>query len=178
MSVIQGFLDRAGLPDEIVAFAGCLLDALSNRFATTWRDALTPSDYARDVKNFLRTDLRQNMRVSPDVIVLAALSLAHGFLVDRQRSSRHWSIKESDGAFTVQEIEATKRAILQDMDYGLARISNDMVDWRLKTMQRTSTSPYTPTPTTVATKQRRNLSISLQGTAIWSYGVQTPEPSP
>ncbi|KAI5381197.1 hypothetical protein AA0117_g8474 [Alternaria alternata] len=177
-SVIQGFLDRAGLPDEIVAFAGCLLDALSSRFATTWRDALTPSDYARDVKNFLRTDLRQNAHVSPDVVALAALSLAHGFLVDRQRSSRHWSIRESDGAFTVQEIETTKRAMLHDMDYGLARISNDMVERSLKNMQRTSTCPSTPTSTTTATKQRRNLSISLQGTAIWSYGVQTPEPSP
>jgi hypothetical protein len=130
------------------------------------------------MKNFLRTDSRQNVRISPDVIALAALSLAHGFLADRQRSSRHWSVRESDGAFTVQEIEATKRAILHDMDYGLARISNDMVESRLKNMQRISTSPYTPTATTTATKQRRNLSISLQGTAIWSHGVQTPEPSP
>ncbi|KAI4649361.1 hypothetical protein J4E93_003678 [Alternaria ventricosa] len=178
-SVIQGFLDRAGLPDEIVAFAGCVLDALSSRFAATWRDALAPSDYARDLKNFMMTDSRQNVHVSPDVIVLAALSLAHGFLVDRQRSSRHWSIRESDGAFTVQEIEATRRAILQDMDYGLARISNDMVQWRLKNMQRPSTAPApASTPTTTVMKQRRNLSISLQGTAIWSYGVQTPEPSP
>ena len=178
-SVIQGFLDRAGLPDEIVAFAGCVLDALSSRFAATWRDALAPSDYARDLKNFMMTDSRQNVRVSPDVIVLAALSLAHGFLVDRQRSSRHWSIRESDGAFTVQEIEATRRAILQDMDYGLARISNDMVQWRLKNMQRPSTAPAAAsTPITTVMKQRRNLSISLHGTAIWSYGVQTPEPSP
>jgi hypothetical protein len=177
-SVIQGFLDRAGLPDEIVAFAACVLDALSSRFAATWRDAVAPSDYARDLKNFLMTDSRQNVHVSPDVIILAALSLAHGFLVDRHRSSRHWSIKESDGAFTVQEIEASRRAILQDMDYGLARISNDMVQGRLKNMQRPSTAPaHASTPTTVA-KQRRNLSLSLQGTAIWSYGVQTPEPSP
>ncbi|KAF1830119.1 hypothetical protein BDW02DRAFT_573335 [Decorospora gaudefroyi] len=180
-SVIQGFLDRAGLPDEMVAFAGCVLDALSNRFASTWRDALAPSDYARHVKDFLRTDSRRSVHVSPDVIVLAALSLAHGFLSDRLRSSRHWSVMESDGAFTVQEIEATKRAILQDMDYGLSRISNEMVQQRLKTMQRASALPaVTPAPNTTIMKQdrRRNLSISLQGAAIWSYGVQTPEPSP
>jgi hypothetical protein len=178
-SAIQGFLDRAGLPDEIVAFAGCVLDGLSSRFAATWRDALAPSDYARDLKNFMMTDSRQNVHVSPDVIVLAALSLAHGFLVDRQRSSRHWSIRESDGVFSVQEIEATKRAILQDMDYGLARISNDMVQWRLKNMQRPSTSPAPSlSPSMNVTKPRRNLSISFQGAAIWSRGVQTPEPSP
>jgi hypothetical protein len=27
-------------------------------------------------------------------------------------------------------------------------------------------------------ERKRTLSISLKGTAIWSYGVQTPEPSP
>jgi hypothetical protein len=178
-SVIQGFLDRAGLPDEIVAFSGCVLDALSARFAVTWRDAVAPSDYARDLKDFLRTDSRQNTPLSPDVIVLAALSLAHGFLVDRLRSSRHWSIVESDRAFTVQEIEASKRAILQDMDYGLSRISNEMVQRRLNSMQRPTVSAVPSTPNTI-TKQdrRRNLSISLQGTALWQFGAQTPEPSP
>jgi hypothetical protein len=174
--VIQGFLDRAGLPYEIVAFAGCVLDALSARFTATWRDALAPSDYARDLKDFLRTDSRQSVHVSPDVIVLAALSLAHGFLVDRPRSSRHWSVKESNGAFTVQEIEASKRAILQDMDYGLSRISNNMVQRRLKSMQRPSPAV---TPNTIAKQvRRRNLSVTLQGIAIWQYGAQTPEPSP
>jgi hypothetical protein len=178
--VIQGFLARAGLPDEIVAFAACVLDALSSRFAATWRDALAPSDYARDLEHFLGTDSRQKIHVSPDVIVLAALSLAHGYLFDRLRSSLHWSTEESDGAFTVQEIEATKRAMLQDMDYGLYRISNETVQRRLKNMQRTSASSAIQSTPNATTKQnrRRNLSISLQGTAIWTYGVQTPEPSP
>jgi hypothetical protein len=176
--VIQGFLDRAGLPDEVVAFSGCVLDALSARFAAIWRDALGPSDYAKDLKDFLRTDSRHSAHVSPNIIVLAALSLAHGFLVDRPRSSRHWSVKESDGAFTVQEIEATKRAILQDMDYGLSRLSNEMVQRRLRNMQRPNAS-VTSTPNTIAKQdRRRNLSISLQGTAMWQFGVQTPEPSP
>jgi hypothetical protein len=161
-----------------VAFSGCVLDALSARFAATWRDALAPSDYARDLDDFLRTDSRHHVHASPDVIVLSALSLAHGFLVDRSRSSRHWSVKESHRAFTVQEIEVTKRAILQDMDYGLARISNEMVQHRLKNMQRPSAS-VTSTPNCISKHQRRrNLSISLQGTAIWQFGVQTPEPSP
>jgi hypothetical protein len=177
--VIQGFLDRAGLPDEIVAFAGCVLDGLSARFAATWRHALAPSDYARDLKDFLRTDSRQHIQLSPDVIVLAALALAHGFLTDRLRSSRIWSLRESDGAFTVQEIESTQRAILHDMDYGLFRISNAMVQQRLRNMQRPSMSAVACTPNTVAKQdRRRNLSISLMGTAIWQFGAQTPEPSP
>ncbi|EFQ92028.1 hypothetical protein CFE70_003875 [Pyrenophora teres f. teres 0-1] len=179
-SVIQGFLDRAELPEEIVAFSACVLDALTNRFATTWRDALAPADQTNDLNDFRRLDPRQTLHVSPDVVVLAALSLAHGFLVDRMRSSRHWSIKESRGAFTVREIEATKRAILQDMDYGLSRISNDRVQRRLRNMQRANKAPVqTWTPSTTLPKdRRRNVSLSLQGAAVWQFGMQTPEPSP
>ncbi|EUC42376.1 hypothetical protein COCMIDRAFT_103674 [Bipolaris oryzae ATCC 44560] len=161
-SVIQGFLMRAGLPDDIVAFAACILDGLSSRFAGTWRDFVAA-------------------RLSPDVIILASLSLAHGFLVDRMRSSRHWSIKESNGAFSVQQIEATKRAILHDMDYGLSRISNDMVQRRLKNMQPTNPSPVlsaTQTETVGKEPRRRNMAFVPQGAAIWQHGVQTPEPSP
>ena len=178
--MIQGFLDRAELPEEIVAFSACVLDALTSRFASTWRGALAPGDQTSDCNDFRRLDPRQTLHVSPDIIVLAALSLAHGFLIDRMRSTRHWSIKESRGAFTVREIEATTRAMLQDMDYGLWRISNDTLQRRLKNMQRAKTVPaHTCTPSTTLPKdRRRNVSLSLQGAAIWQYGVQTPEPSP
>jgi hypothetical protein len=165
---------RAGLPDDIVAFAACILDGLSSRFATTWRDALAPSYCTQ-------TNARPCSQVSPDVIVLASLSLAHGFLVDRMRSSRHWSIKESNGAFTVQQIEATKRAMLHDMDYGLSRISSDMVQRRLKNMQpanASSTLSAAQTETVAKEPRRRNMALMVQGAAMWQHGVQTPEPSP
>jgi predicted secreted protein len=170
--VICGFLERANLPDEVVAFAACVLDALSERFYGIWRQALEPAEYERDLKNFLRNDTRRTVHVSPDLIALAALSLAHGFLLDRVRSARHWSIKESGGMFMVREIEATTRAMLEDSDYGLFRISNDMVDGMLATMRKAKMA--------AAAKhdRRRTLSIILTGAATWSYGQQTPEPSP
>ncbi|KAF1850660.1 uncharacterized protein K460DRAFT_361425 [Cucurbitaria berberidis CBS 394.84] len=185
-SVIYGFLERASLPDEIVAFSACILDALSSRFAATWRDALAPCDYARDLRNFLRTDCRRSVHVSPNIIVLAALSLAHGFLVDRLRSSQHWAVREGDGMFTVQEIEATKRTMLQDVDYGLFRISEDRVMRRLRAMQLAATVQATSTSSLLARdgcgagkqSRARNLSLSLAGTSIWSHGLYTPEPSP
>jgi hypothetical protein len=151
--VIAGFLERANLPDEVVAFAACVLEGLTQRFEMVWRESNT------------RT------HTSPDIIVLAALSLAHGYLVDRLRSSRHWSVKESDNMFSVREIEATKRAMLEDIDYGLFKIQHEAVQKTLSEMQRSTAS---------ACKhgRRRTLSIDLRGTAIWSHGVQTPEPSP
>lgn len=132
------------------------------------------------MNNFLRTDSRQNIHVSPDVIVLAALSLAHGFLVDRLRSSRHWSVRESDGVFSVREIEASKRAILQDMNYGLFRIQDDMVQQRLKDMQRT-VQPYAASAQRRDSEKQgraRNLSLTFTGSMVWAEGVPTPEPSP
>jgi hypothetical protein len=167
-AVIAGFLDRANLPDEVVAFAACVLDALSERFMHMWRQALAPTEFERDLKNFLRTDTQQHAHASPDVIVLAALALAHGFLIDRLRSSRHWAVKESDGMFSVREIEATKRAILEDMDYGLFRIGEEEVRRVQGEMKRKMG------------KRRRTMSMSLdlKGAAVWSLGVLTPEPSP
>jgi hypothetical protein len=169
--VIRGFLERANLPEEIVAFAACVLEGLSERFESLWRETLRPAEFDRDLKNFLRTDERRTTHLNADIVILAALSLAHGYLSDRLRSSRHWSIKESSGMFSVKEIEATKRAMLQDMDYGLYKIRDEEVMNMVESMRARNT---------MAKKhdRRRTLSINLAGAAIWSHGMQTPEPSP
>jgi len=137
-----------------------------------WRREFVDVSFERDLKNFLRTDETRHTHVSSDIMVLAALALAHGFCVDRMRSSRHWCVKESAGMFSVKELEATKRAILRDTDYGLFRISGEMVEGLLKEMRRPKMEAL------VKENRRRTLSIKLSGTAIWSLGVQTPEPSP
>lgn len=86
--------------------------------------------------------------------------------------------------FTVQEIEVTKRAVLQDMDYGLFRISEDRLQRRLKSMQLAAAAEVAESLVrdggSVGGKlhRPRNLSLSFAGTAVWSHGVHTPEPSP
>lgn len=183
MPDIRGFLERSCLPDEVVAFAACILDALSHRFADTWRETLLPSNYARDLEFFMKTDTCHHVSVSPDVLVLAALSLAHGFFSDTRRSAHYWAAGMSRGRFSIQEFEATKRSILQDIDYGLCRITEGMMDSMLQDMQRAETVPTraasiseNETPTKIG--RRRNFSLDLSGTATWKYGMQTPEPSP
>lgn len=183
MPGIRGLLERSCLPDEVVAFAACILDALSCRFAATWRETLLPSNYARDLQFFMKTDTRHHASFSPDVIILAALSLAHGFFSDTRRSAHYWAAGMSRGQFTIQELEATKRSILQDMDYGLCRITEGMMDSMLRDMK-----PVVMLPTGAAsigendivakTGRRRNFSIDLSRTATWKHGMHTPEPSP
>ncbi|KAH6629553.1 hypothetical protein C7974DRAFT_188786 [Boeremia exigua] len=180
---LRGFLERSCLPDEVIAFAACILDALSCRFAATWRETLLPSDYSRDLKFFMKTDTCHHESVSPDVLVLAALSLAHGFFSDTRRSAHYWAVGMSRNQFTIQELEATKRAILQDTDYGLCRITEGMMDSMLQDMQCTKTLPVAVDSTNeneciAKMSRRRNFSIDLPGTATWKNGVQTPEPSP
>lgn len=89
----------------------------------------------------------------------------------------------SRNQFTVQELEGTKRAILQDVDYALGRITEGMMDSMLRDMQRTKTPSSTAAlanenDSTAKPSRRRNFSIDLPGTATWKNGVPTPEPSP
>ena len=183
MPGICGFLEQSCLPDEVVAFGACILDGLSHRFPATWQESLSPSNYARDLKYFMETDTCHHASVSPDVLVLAALSLAHGFFNDTRRSAHYWAVGISRNQFTIQELEATKRSILQDMDYRLCRITEGMLDSMLQDMRCARTLPAaaaSPAENDTAAKAgyRRNFSIDLSGTSIWKYGVQTPEPSP
>ena len=178
MPTIRGFLERSCLPDEVVAFAACILDSLSHRFAATWQQTLLPSSYARDLKYFMETDTCHHASVSPDVLVLAALSLAHGFFSDTRRSAHYWAVGVSQDQFTIQELEATKRSILHDMDYGLCRITEGMMESMLQDMQRTKPASLAIENGTVKASRHRNFSIDLSGTAMWKNGVQTPEPSP
>jgi hypothetical protein len=180
---IREFLEQSCLPDEVVAFAACILDALSCRFAATWRGTLLPSNYARDLEFFMKTDTCHHASVSPDVLVLAALSLAHGFFSDTRRSANYWAVGVSCDQFSIQELEATKRSILQDIDYGLCRVTEAMMNSMLRHMQHAR--PLSATATLASENEalakagrRQNFSIDLSGTAMWKHGVQTPEPSP
>jgi hypothetical protein len=175
---IRGFLERSCLPDEVIAFAACILDGLSCRFVATWRETLLPSNYARDLQYFMEIDTCHRVFVSPDVVVLAALSLAHGFFSDTRRSAHYWAVGMSRNQFTVPELEATKRSILHDMDYGLCRITEGMMESMLRDMQQTKPASLASECGTIRAGRRRNFSIDLSGTAIWKNGVQTPEPSP
>ncbi|KAG9199158.1 hypothetical protein G6514_008987 [Epicoccum nigrum] len=153
------------------------------KLRATWQETLRPSNYARDLEYFMRTDTCHHACVSPDVLILAALSLAHGYFSDTRRSAHYWAVGMSRNQFTVQELEGTKRAILQDMDYALGRITEGMMDSMLRDMQRTKTPSSTAAlanehDSTAKPSRRRNFSIDLPGTATWKNGVPTPEPSP
>jgi hypothetical protein len=78
----------------------------------------------------------------------------------------------------MRELEATKRCILQDVDYGLCRITEKRVGRIVGDMQRASDRTKT---TAVRPKMtvRPKLELDLnKGRALWVEGAWTPEPSP
>ncbi|KAF2683910.1 hypothetical protein K458DRAFT_367203 [Lentithecium fluviatile CBS 122367] len=175
VAVIQGLLGRAGLPVDVVAFAGCVLDALSSRFGGAWREVCGGADSSLHSFSF-GYDIwhRSTASPSPDLIVLSALALAYGFMDDRGRSNSHWARIEAAGRFEAKDVEATKMCILRDTDYGLFRISDAMVRKRCRDLQRAcdfAVPGWRP-------KLALSTGTGALGVAVWVNGVQTPEPSP
>ena len=180
---ISEFLSRTSLPVEIIAFTACILDALSHRFASSWRaanlaSAVVPFQFAS-----LAVNSRQPPPIPAEVVVLAALTLAHGWLEDRPRSIAHWASIEGGGKFTSKELEISRACILRDVDYGLFRITEDMVRRMVRDLQRTASSDSVGSvvkngAASMEGKRKPKLSLDMQGTAFWMYGMVTPEPSP
>ncbi|CAI6231017.1 unnamed protein product [Periconia digitata] len=157
VNVVEGFLRRANLPIEMYAFAGCILEMLEARLGAS----------------------------EGGLVILAALALAHGYLDDRGRSNRHWAVIEAAGRFDAHEVQRVKMSILSDMDFGLFRISDSAVKGMVTAMQNRLPGPCISMPggsgLTVNEDDgwlKSGLSTSAPGQAIWTFGVQTPEPSP
>lgn len=169
-----------------MAFAGCILDALSSRFGNAWRQALCGAVGQLSYDLPVGYDVSQRL-VSPDLVVLAALTLAHDFVDDRSWSNGRWAEIEGSGRFGAADIECTKMCILQDMDYALFRINEDMVLRGLRDLQRAcdvscplGSLAKTDSNVDICEEQKPRLSLSTGslGVAVWVHGVQTPEPSP
>jgi hypothetical protein len=185
IATISGFLLRAKLPIEVLAFTACILDALSHRFAASWRasnlpSASTPFKYIPPI-----IGSRPLGPVRSEVIVLAALSLAHGWLEDRPRSNSYWACVAGASKFTSEQVEMARRCILQDVDYGLFKINQDMVRFMTEEMQRAESGslPCAGEVGVIGKKtedKRPKLSLDMPGTgaAVWTFGMITPEPSP
>jgi hypothetical protein len=174
------------LPIEVIAYAGCILDALSPQFSHVRRELCgwsKPS--AHDF--YFGSHLYQQSAALADLVVLAALALAQGYIDDGGRSNSHWAKIEAAGRFEAKEIEAMKMCILQDVDYGLFRINEERVQREMRNMQRACGFPCSTISSArkgkIANgKDERWLRLSVStggsGIAVWAHGVQTPEPSP
>ncbi|GME26452.1 Cyclin-like protein [Neofusicoccum parvum] len=212
VSAIQDYLERSGLPFEVVGLAACILDALSMRFAKKWRNALTlneptpaasplPEPVAAPVSPPASPALMTSAPVlpgaikscaEPELLVLAALALATAYLDDHQVSLQHWAQHISCGVFAARQLSTTQRCVLIDLDYDLHSFTAEFIRDAIEDMHRASLRDRQRAAATAtaavakvvadepcaASEKSRPAPLSLQGAAMWSNGIATPEPSP
>jgi hypothetical protein len=137
------YLRRANLPRPTLALAACILDSLSGFFLRTWTRELAalppntstppasplPGSQPSSFLFFHRSDARTTKpRPKPDLLILAALSIASSFLSDTHGDAQFWANRVAKGGVEAREIDATVRCMLRDMDYGLLGFSPGVVE--------------------------------------------------
>ncbi|EON63715.1 hypothetical protein W97_02943 [Coniosporium apollinis CBS 100218] len=192
-ATIYDYLSRAQLPIEVLGLAACILDALSARFAASWRQELFQQDTQKGRQDGRPTPfiIQTNSRNSysscpePEIIVLATLHLAVAYLSDRPMLPAFWARHVSPNAFSVAEINTTTRCVLRDIDYGLHSFTPEMVDEAIADMRRAGeTVRLEAKPASVGQglgvrrKPPAVLELGRLGRAVVADGLVTPEPSP
>ncbi|KFY29972.1 hypothetical protein V493_02184 [Pseudogymnoascus sp. VKM F-4281 (FW-2241)] len=94
-------LTHANLPLETIALAACILDSLTSRFATLWRRSLPLSS--------LPAESQHIDSVRPEVIILAALMIAHKFLDDAGARTRTFSEVVGGERWEIDMLNVTER---------------------------------------------------------------------
>lgn len=113
------YIVQAELSPSTVALAACILDTLSSSFVRSWRK---DCEKARSSE----TATFRSKPLKPELIILGAFVLAHGYLHDVSGQPEWWCRvangtrkPHENGTIMRREITATTRCILQDIDYGL-----------------------------------------------------------
>ncbi|KAF2456211.1 hypothetical protein BDY21DRAFT_348234 [Lineolata rhizophorae] len=179
IALIQEFLARAQVPDEVIGLAACVLDSLSWRFVREWRQACSQS--SSSAETWHNGGPGGTGAVGAEVIVLSALALAETYLSDEPRSSRWWSREVSSLSFSAKQINTTNRCILVDIDYGLHDFTAEMIDemlWDMRRAERMLEKTGATTDNSLRSDKLAVTSLSLDCSATLVHGLLTPEPSP
>jgi len=97
--------------------------------------------------------------MKPELIVLAVLAIAHGFLSDSKSETVFWANCVANGAVEPREVDGTMRCLLEDIDYQLLSFMPEDVEAMRQDMYET-------------------VSSGVRGKAILRHGQYTPELTP
>jgi transposase-like protein len=121
-ALIATYLARAQLPEATVALAACILDSLSSRFVRAWRRECEEVNTSQHSAHSLR------ITAKPELIVLAALAVASGFLDDVKGEPRWWIQNVTEDTLNLREFDATMRCVYKDLNYDLCSFTAEEVD--------------------------------------------------
>lgn len=163
--------------------AACILDALSCFFIRTWRkdlNAAAASDerFTQLAKRAPRGSaaLAKYPRLSasfgatprPELIALAALSIAKAFLDDTRGECRWWAGWVAQGDVDAAELDVTVKCMLRDLEYDLMSFTPEIIEDMRTEIFGTASAGFTPDC---------SKNCSDQG-YVAAYGLVTPAPSP
>lgn len=123
---VAAYIARAELCPNTVALAACILESLSSSFVRSWRKACEKAR-SPQIPTFRSEPLK------PELIVLGALAVAHGYLQDVSGQPRWWG-KISNETLEPREIAVTTNCILQDIDYGIMSFTPEVVEEKRQEM--------------------------------------------
>ncbi|KAF2502806.1 hypothetical protein BU16DRAFT_554839 [Lophium mytilinum] len=197
---IAHYLSRSALPIELIAFAACMLDDLTSRFAATWLNACHDIDNPAPTSSLTGTPFpptlrrsRQPIPVDPELIVLAALSITNSYHQDHSFSKEFWTTVVAERQFSVRQLNVTISAMLADLNYRLEVFTPERVKEALEYMRNASRTVARgkgleekelvneTQGLDMGLKMRRErpaLKVPIARTSIWMNGQCTPEPSP
>ncbi|PKS09770.1 hypothetical protein jhhlp_004391 [Lomentospora prolificans] len=148
--LVQAILSRSDLPLESIALAVCVLDALDNRFALSWRLScplhIVPPIFACSNKRHTLPSgpFEQQLHIDsvyPELIILSALTIAVKFLDDPQASTRYYCSAWGGDIWSCEQLNATERCIMENLNYRILPLCDEdlltdaMVDMQLAVRQ-------------------------------------------
>ncbi|KAI1168195.1 hypothetical protein F5B18DRAFT_646730 [Nemania serpens] len=119
---VQQMLAQAGLPMDTIALAVCILDSLDSKFSRNWRLSfpLNRQDQPASKRHTLPSAPRQPTHIDsvfPEIIILAALTIADKFVEDVRSPTPHLGLTFGNPTWTCEQINFTERCIMESLDY-------------------------------------------------------------
>lgn len=127
IDLVKTILSNANLAMNILALAGCILEAIPMRFRKIWRMSY-PRTRAAHKRHTLPSGPIQppdNDPAFPEVVVLAALIIADKFVQDSEVSTKYYGKKWGEGLWTCEQINFTERHIMEVLDYRILPLYED-----------------------------------------------------
>lgn len=189
VALVHTVLDRASLPQDIIALAVCIMDSLDSKFSLNWR--LT---CPLRCESFIGSSKRHTIptgtvaieqlhidSVNPEVIILSSLMIAFKFLEDCNEPTRYYASEWGRGVWSCEQINATERCILSRLEYRILPLwDKDLIDYALEDMKRAGKQAERQTLMASDYEETRPTSSPMSsGQAVIGLGLQvTPVDTP
>ncbi|KAM3509405.1 hypothetical protein MY11210_006328 [Beauveria gryllotalpidicola] len=177
--LVQSILGRAHLPLETIALAVCVLDRLNSNFGRKWRltcplrpagisePAAAPPEKTNNKTHAKRHSMPVTPQpnrhvgqpsqlhidsVQPEIIILAALVIAHKFTEDSEQTAQAYCNAWGRGLWSSEQLNATERSIMENLDYRIMPLcdadclADAMVDMQLAAQDYCDWDAAEPSP--------------------------------